>query len=123
MRASPTEAERRIWAILRGHSLSGFKFKRQQIIGSYIADFVNFERRLIIEVDGSQHVDNAYDIARDAWLKAQGFRVVRFWNNDTLSETSVVADAIWSALHQSLPPLPAAARLSLSRKGRGVEES
>ncbi len=70
MRANPTEAERRLWSILRGRRLAGYKFKRQQAIGSYIVDFVNFERRLIVEADGSQHVENAYDIKRDAWLKA-----------------------------------------------------
>ena len=120
MRANPTEAERRIWSILRGHRLAGFKFKRQQLLGRYIVDFVNFERRLIVEADGSQHAESAYDIDRDAWLHAQGFSVVRFWNNDALAETSVIADSIWHALHEPAPPLPAASRLSLSRKGRGV---
>ena len=120
MRAAPTEAERRIWSVLRSHRLADFKFKRQQILGQYIADFVNFERRLIVEADGSQHADSSYDSDRDAWLRSQGFAVIRFWNNDALAETGVVADAIWGALHESPPPLPAAARLSLSRKGRGV---
>ena len=120
MRAYPTEAERRIWSILRSHRLAGFKFKRQQVIGNYIVDFVNFERRLIIEADGSQHAENVYDENRDAWLRSQGFNVVRFWNNEALAQTSVVADAIWQALHEAGPPLPAASRLSLSRKGRGV---
>ena len=120
MRANPTETERRIWSILRSHRLAGFKFRRQQRLGRYIVDFVNFERRLIVEVDGSQHSDSAYDTDRDAWLRSQGFEVLRFWNNDALTETGIVADAIWNALHGTPPPLPAAARLSLSRKGRGV---
>ena len=120
MRRNPTEAERRLWLILRSHRLAGFKFKRQQSLGNYIVDFVNFERRLIVEADGSQHAENAYDETRDAWLKSQDFRVLRLWNNDILRDTQAVADAIWHALHQALPPLPAAARLSLSRKGRGV---
>ena len=119
MRANPTEAERRLWSVLRGHRLAGFKFKRQQILGRYIVDFVNFEQRLIVEADGSQHAENAYDIDRDTWLRSQGFNVVRFWNNEALAETGVVAEAIWRALHESSPPLPAASRLSLSRKGRG----
>ncbi|MFM5895452.1 MAG: DUF559 domain-containing protein [Novosphingobium sp.] len=123
MRANPTEAERRMWSILRGHRLAGFKFKRQQVLGRYIVDFVNFERRLIIEADGSQHAENAYDIERDRWLTVQGFKVVRFWNNEALAETGAVADTIWYALHDAPPPLPAAARLSLSRKGRGEVES
>ena len=120
MRRNPTEAERRIWSILRGHRLAGFKFKRQQQIGHYIVDFINFKNRLIVEADGSQHANSAYDAERDAWLRGQGFSVIRFWNNDALAETSVVADAIWHALQAAPSPLPAAARLSLSRKGRGA---
>ena len=120
MRRNPTPAEQHLWTILRGHRLAGFKFKRQQKIGNYIVDFVNFERRLIIEADGSQHAESAYDEVRDDWLKSQGFNIVRFWNNDVLAETEVVADAVWNALQEAVPPLPAAARLSLSRKGRGV---
>ena len=120
MRRNPTEAERRLWSILRSHRLAGFKFKRQQQIGNYIVDFVNFERRLVIEADGSQHLENAYDLARDAWLKSQGFNLLRFWNGEVLRDTEIVADAILNALHDAPPPLPAAARLSLSRKGRGV---
>ena len=120
MRRNPTEAERRLWSILRSHRLAGFKFKRQQRLGNYIVDFVNFERRLVVEADGSQHVENAYDLERDAWLKSEGFNLLRLWNNDILRETETVGDAIWNALHEVQPPLPAAARLSLSRKGRGV---
>ena len=108
MRRNPTEAERRIWSILRGHRLAGFKFKRQQKIGHYIVDFINFENRLIVEADGSQHANSAYDAARDAWLRGQGFSVIRFWNNNALAETSVVADAIWHALQAAPSPLPAA---------------
>ena len=120
MRRNPTEAERRLWSILCSHRLAGFKFKRQQRLGNYIVDFVNFERRLVVEADGSQHVENAYDLERDAWLKSEGFNLLRLWNNDILRETETVGDAIWNALHEVQPPLPAAARLSFSRKGRGV---
>ena len=106
MRANPTEAERRLWSLLRGKRLAGYKFKRQQAIGSYIVDFVNFARRLIVEADGSQHAGSAYDIKRDAWLKAQGFNVLRLWNNDILAETAVAEEAIWHALQAPLPVLP-----------------
>jgi very-short-patch-repair endonuclease len=106
MRAKPTEAERRLWSILRNKRLSSYKFKRQQVIGPYIVDFVNFERRLIVEADGSQHVESAYDIKRDAWLKAQGFQVLRLWNHHILGETEVAADAVWHALQAPLPPFP-----------------
>jgi very-short-patch-repair endonuclease len=129
MRANPTDAERRLWAILRNKRLSGYKFKRQVILDCYIADFVNFEHRLIIEADGSQHADNKYDKRRDAYLKGQGFAVLRFWNSDALKETKAVTEIIWCAL-QSPPPLPSAAlRLRSGRlppspaRGEGFESS
>lgn len=108
MRSNATEAERKLWSILRSKRLAGFKFKRQQAIGFYIADFVNFERRLIVEADGSQHIDSARDTQRTAWLESQGFTVVRFWNDDILARADVVAEAIWAALQPPLPtPSPA----------------
>lgn len=121
MRANPTEAERRIWSILRAKRLSGFKFRRQAILDWYIVDFVNFEHRLIIEADGSQHADNKYDERRDAYLRRQGFQILRFWNSDALKDTDAVAEAIWHALQA--PPLPSAAsRLPPSpARGEGIE--
>ncbi len=114
MRANPTDAERRLWSMLRDKRMPVFKFKRQMIIIPYIADFVCLERRLIIEADGSQHVESAYDVRRDAFLKAQGFNVLRFWNTDILTNARGVFDAIYAALstpHPSaalrLPPSPA----------------
>jgi very-short-patch-repair endonuclease len=108
MRSYPTEAERRLWSILRGKRLAGFKFKRQQPTGPYIVDFINFRHRLVIEADGSQHIGNEVDALRSAWLSAQGFKVVRFWNDDILARTEQVADAVWAALQPPLPnPSPA----------------
>jgi very-short-patch-repair endonuclease len=98
MRANPTEAEKALWQILRAKRLAGFKFKRQVVLEWYIADFVNFERRLIVEADGSQHAESDYDKRRDAYLAGQDFRVLRFWNNDILSNVSGVFDAIHAAL-------------------------
>ena len=118
MRQNPTDAERRLWSVLRAKRLGGYKFKRQQRLDWYIVDFVNFQHRLIIEADGSQHADSA-DAKRDGWLRSQGFTVLRFWNNDILARSEIVSDAIWNAL-QLVSPLPAASRLSLSRKGRGI---
>jgi very-short-patch-repair endonuclease len=106
MRSNPTEAERRLWSILRGKRLAAYKFKRQQVIGNYIVDFVNFERRVIVEADGSQHAESAYDLNRDAWLRAQGFTITRFWNNDILARTEQVANALWHALQPQHTPLP-----------------
>jgi very-short-patch-repair endonuclease len=104
MRSNPTEAERVLWQMLRAKRLVEYKFKRQVVIDWYIADFDNFERRLIIEADGSQHDSNAHDERRDAYLTAQGFRMLRFWNTDILLERQSIGDAIWHALQQ--PPLP-----------------
>jgi len=122
MRANPTEAERRVWSMLRAHRFGAYKFKRQQIISPYIVDFVCLSARLIIEADGSQHADNKDDARRDAFLRRQGFDVLRCWNNDALARSGDVADAIFAALTRT--PLPPTARCaagpSLSRKGRGA---
>jgi very-short-patch-repair endonuclease len=103
MRREPTDAEAKLWSILRGQRLSGLKFKRQEQLGDYIVDFVCFGSRLIVEADGSQHADSPGDAVRDDWLTAQGFRVLRFWNNDILGNPEGVARVILDA---ALPPLP-----------------
>ena len=108
MRKTPTDAERKMWSVLRGKRLTGWKFKRQEQIGAYIVDFVCFRARLIVEVDGSQHAENEADRIRDAWLHGQGFRVRRFWNNDILTNPQEVTTAIFAALETPLPnPSPA----------------
>ena len=79
LRKNPTEAERVLWQHLRLRQLEGYKFRRQQPIGQYIVDFVCFEHRLVIELDGGQHSQqNSYDSQRAAWMERQGFRVLRF---------------------------------------------
>ena len=106
LRSQSTDAERLLWAWLRRRA-AGPKFRRQQPIGSYIVDFVSFESRLIVEVDGGQHaLDTAYDSARTAWLESQGYRVLRFWDNEVLKEIDAVADAIWQALVGETTPSP-----------------
>ncbi len=84
MRSDSTKAENVLWQALRNKQLSGFKFKRQVPIENYIVDFVCFESRLVIEVDGSQHIESEYDKVRDAALTAAGFRLLRFWNDEIL---------------------------------------
>ena len=119
MRSEPTDAERALWQLLRAKRFVGYKFKRQVPIDRYIVDFVCFAARLIIEADGSQHAESDYDAERDAYLAGQGFRVLRFWNNDILTNTEGVSEAIWAALQDdaSTPsPQP------LSHKGRGAFE-
>nr|WP_314384676.1 endonuclease domain-containing protein [uncultured Cardiobacterium sp.] len=90
LRRAMTEAEQRLWYHLRNRRLNGYKFKRQYPIGNYIADFICLEKNLIIEADGGQHNDNPRDDARTAWLQAQGYTVLRYWNHDILQQTEAV---------------------------------
>jgi very-short-patch-repair endonuclease len=104
MRSDGTDAEHRVWQMLRAHRFSGYKFRRQVPIDLYIADFVCFAARLIIELDGGQHAGSATDSKRDAFLHSQGFRVIRIWNNHVFENEEGVAEVIFSALRS--PPLP-----------------
>ena len=83
LRNNLTEAEKNLWYVLRIENL-GVKFRRQALIGEYIVDFVCYEKKLIIEIDGGQHAMSADDRIRDEWLRSQGFMVLRFWNNEVL---------------------------------------
>ena len=98
MRSEPTDAELRLWQILRGKRLSGYKFKRQVPIDRYIADFVCFSHRLIIEADGSQHVDSEHDRKRDSYLQSQGFQLMRFTIYDILTNDEGVGEMILAVL-------------------------
>ncbi|MEI5680836.1 MULTISPECIES: endonuclease domain-containing protein [unclassified Mesorhizobium] len=94
LRRELTEAEDRLWQELRGRRLDGIKFRRQGPVGRFVADFLCADAMLIVEIDGSQHADSEYDRDRDAELKARGFRVLRFWNDDVLREMNSVCDTI-----------------------------
>jgi very-short-patch-repair endonuclease len=98
LRSAMTDAEHALWRILRNRQFAGSKFRRQVPVGPYIADFLCFEARLVIEADGGQHSDSRADMARDAWFAAQGFRVLRFWNNDILRNPEGVAYSIAATL-------------------------
>lgn len=98
LRRDMTEAERTLWFLLRSRRFSGFKFRRQVPIDPYVADFLCFERKIVVECDGSQHADSAHDARRDAWFAARGFRTLRFWNHDVLRNRDVVADTLFAAL-------------------------
>ena len=101
LRRNMTDAERRLWRHLRRRQLVGCKFRRQCPIGRYIVDFVCFEQMLVIELDGGQHADQtARDAQRDAWLKTQGYQVMRFWNNEVLQKTEVVLEVILGFLRR-----------------------
>jgi len=89
-----TDAERRIWQMLRSQQIERHQFRRQVPIGRYIADFVCHEARLIIEIDGSQHAESDTDRIRKTELEAKGFRVLRFWNDDVLRDMNAVCDTI-----------------------------
>jgi very-short-patch-repair endonuclease len=105
LRNNPTEAERLLWQHLRLRQLGGYKFRRQQSLGNYVVDFVCLGKRLIIEVDGGQHsTQAAYDEQRTTWIEQQGFRVLRFWNNEGLQNIEGVKEAIWQALTSIDPP-------------------
>ncbi|HYA80773.1 MAG TPA: DUF559 domain-containing protein, partial [Methylocystis sp.] len=88
------EAEAALWRILRNRRLSMLKFRRQAPIPPYIADFVCFERSVIVEADGSQHAESAHDERRDAFLMNEGFTIVRFWNHEILNDPRMIEDTI-----------------------------
>lgn len=99
LRKNLTDAEQHLWRHLRLRQIEEHKFRRQHPIGNYIADFVCIERKLIVEVDGGQHAEQLdYDAARTAWLEAQGYRVLRFWNNEVLQNIEGVVTVIRAAL-------------------------
>lgn len=97
MRRETTDAESALWAELRSRRLGGLKFRRQWTLGPYIADFCCLERCLIVEADGGQHTSEA-DRARTDYLRARGFRILRFWNNDILTNKEGVLTTILGAL-------------------------
>jgi very-short-patch-repair endonuclease len=101
LRREMTDAETKLWQELRAHRFENYKFKRQQPIGKYIADFVCLKHRVIIEVDGSQHDGSQHDKVRDAWLASQDFRILRFWNNGVLKDLDGVLLSILAALKES----------------------
>jgi very-short-patch-repair endonuclease len=100
LRKNLTDAERLLWAKLRRRQLENCKFRRQHPIGNFIVDFVCLDKKLVIEVDGGQHLDNPYDDRRTHWLEEQGYKVLRFWNHDVLAKT----DAVLQAIHDALLP-------------------
>jgi very-short-patch-repair endonuclease len=107
MRHAPVSPEKKFWSRVRDRRLGGHKFKRQVLIGSYIADFVCIERKLIVELDGGQHADRkAYDEKRDAFLTDKGFRVIRVWNIDLTENIDGVMEMVLGELECSPSPSP-----------------
>lgn len=97
-----------LWKHLRAKQLEGLKFRRQQPIGKYIVDFVCFEKMVIIEADGGQHLESVRDKERDDWLNCQNYQVLRFWNNEVLTNIQGVLEVIKMKCsnHPPLNPLP-----------------
>ena len=109
LRTRPTDAEQLLWRHLRMKQMEGLKFRRQQPIDNYIVDFVCFDNRIIIEVDGGQHAaEHNKDRERDSYLQQFGFKVLRFWNNEVLQNTNGVLEIIRENClsHPPLNPLP-----------------
>jgi very-short-patch-repair endonuclease len=104
LRQESTDAEWKLWYRLRSRSILEFKFVRQEPIGPYVVDFICRERRLIVEVDGGQHADSERDRVRDLWLADHRYRVLRFWNNDVMSDIDGVLEAIAVALNGEANP-------------------
>jgi very-short-patch-repair endonuclease len=120
LRGIMTDAERRLWYRLRAHRFGGIKFKRQVPVGPYVVDFACLSRKLILEVDGGQHAEIASDRIRDEQLRAQGFTVLRFWNNDVLKRTDTVLELVMAALKDQTSPSPGALRAPPSpQRGEG----
>jgi very-short-patch-repair endonuclease len=109
LRRQGTEAERLLWNRLRGRQLAGFKFRRQHALWPYVVDFLCLEPKLVIEIDGGQHAEQAHqDARRTKYLQALGYRVIRFWNNEVLRDPEAVVGSIRAALIEipSPPPSP-----------------
>ena len=99
LRNAPTDAERLLWRHLKSRQINGCKVRRQHPYGDYILDFVCLERRVVVELDGSQHFDAAmYDEKRSRFLQLAGFKVLRFWNNEVFGELDGVLEVIRRAL-------------------------
>ncbi|MFT4267131.1 MAG: DUF559 domain-containing protein [Xenophilus sp.] len=113
LRKEMTDAERKLWQCLRGGQLEGLKFRRQHPLPPYIVDFCCIEKKLIVELDGSQHTSQM-DAVRTRCLESQGWRILRFWDHDALMQTEAVIEVIWNFVGKPDPhPNP-------SPRGRGA---
>jgi very-short-patch-repair endonuclease len=108
LRKNLTDAERAMWAMLRGHRLNGIGFRRQYPVGPFIADFACLTAKLVIEIDGGQHFSDdgeVRDARRTAYIESHGFRVLRFTNHDILANRSGVLESIAAAVQANAPSL------------------
>jgi very-short-patch-repair endonuclease len=103
LRGRMTDAERKLWYMLRNRRFAAAKFRRQVPLGKYVADFLSFEKHVVVEVDGGQHSGSTLDVARDEWFRRQGFTVVRFWNNDILTNLRGVFTLLSEVIDANTP--------------------
>jgi very-short-patch-repair endonuclease len=120
LRGRLTDAERKLWHALRDRRFAGAKFRRQVPVGPYVTDFLCYEARLVIEVDGGQHAESARDRRRDRWFAENAFRVLRFWNNDVHSNLEGVLMVIVDALRATPHPARAARGHPSPARGEGI---
>ena len=115
-----TDAERRFWNLVRNRSFGGQKFVRQYPIGPFIADFACRDCMLVVEIDGSQHAESRYDEKRTDFINAEGYSVLRFWNNEVLGELGGVHELLQAVLTGHRPsPGWRFSPATLSPVGRG----
>jgi very-short-patch-repair endonuclease len=122
LRSTETEPEFRLWSDLRNRLLNGYKFSRQIPLGPYIVDFICRERMLVVELDGTQHIDSEHDAIRTRWLNANGYSVIRFWNDEILLERRAVLETILAVLSGVISSRDDAIRFSPSGQKSTNEE-
>ena len=103
LRLNTTDSEKHLWFLLRAKRLNGYKFRRQHLIYPYIVDFICPQKKLIIELDGSQHAEQKiYDEKRTDFLKSKGYKILRFWNNEVIENTEAVLVEILNYLNKEV---------------------
>jgi|SRR3972149_8219256 len=101
LRKNPTPAERKLWSVLRNNQLMGVKFRRQHAVGRYVVDFCSIKKKLVIELDGSGHLESEdHDIERTKFLNQKGYRVIRFWNDQVMNDLESVISVIMDNLEK-----------------------
>ena len=118
LRKCSTDTEQHLWRHLRDRQIGGFKFRRQQPVGRFVVDFVNHEKKLVIELDEGQHALDPGDKIRDEWFRAEGYKVLRFWDNQIFINIEGVLETIRDALLTPHPdPLPCLRRSGFAQAG------
>ena len=104
LRSNLTYSENKLWSHIRKRQINKLKFRRQHPIGNFIVDFVCLEKKIVIEIDGGQHNENAdYDLQRTKWLENEGYKILRFWNNEVLENTDSVLEVIYNETRKTPP--------------------